>query len=89
MQGNFAESQKTPRSVQTQLPTYRPIVQVWTKMDCLRRRPWLERFHTQRLDFQPTGDLLHDYRGLLASFPDIIAVLKVTLITSLPVTSYG
>lgn len=31
-----------------------------------------------RLDFEPMGDLLHDYRGLLASFPDIITVHKVT-----------
>lgn len=31
-----------------------------------------------RLDFEPMGDLLHDYRGLLASFPDIITVHKVS-----------
>ena len=30
-----------------------------------------------RLDLEPMGDLLHDYRGLLASFPDIITVHKV------------
>lgn len=34
-----------------------------------------------RLDFEPMGDLLHDYRGLLASFPDIITVHKVMPIT--------
>nr|CAH0112006.1 unnamed protein product [Daphnia galeata] len=32
-----------------------------------------------RLDFEPMGDLLHDYRGLLASFPDIIVVHKGAL----------
>ena len=36
-----------------------------------------------RLDLEPMGDLLHDYRGLLASFPDIITVHKVTLIAYL------
>lgn len=30
-----------------------------------------------RMDYEPMGDLLHDYRGLLASFPDIITVHKV------------
>lgn len=30
-----------------------------------------------RFDWEPMGDLLHDYRGLLASFPDIITVHKV------------
>ena len=32
-----------------------------------------------RLDWEPMGDLLHDYRGLLASFPDIITVHKGAL----------
>ena len=32
-----------------------------------------------RLDFEPMGDLLHDYRGLLASFPDITTVHKGAL----------
>ena len=30
-----------------------------------------------RLDLEPLGDVLHDYRGLLSSFPDIITVHKV------------
>ena len=30
-----------------------------------------------RLDLEPMGDLLHDYRGLLASFPEVINVHKV------------
>ena len=30
-----------------------------------------------RLDLEPMGDVLHDYRGLLASFPDIITVHRV------------
>jgi hypothetical protein len=30
-----------------------------------------------RFDLEPMGDLLHDYRGLLSSFPDIITVHKV------------
>ena len=30
-----------------------------------------------RLDLEPMGDVLHDYRGLLSSFPDIITVHKV------------
>jgi sorting nexin-9/18/33 len=29
------------------------------------------------LDWEPMGDVLHDYRGLLASYPDIITVHKV------------
>lgn len=32
-----------------------------------------------RLNFEPMRDLLHDYRGLLASFPDIFTVQKVFL----------
>ena len=34
-----------------------------------------------RFDLEPMGDLLHDYRGLLSSFPDIITVHKVSLKT--------
>lgn len=30
-----------------------------------------------RLDLEPMGDVLHDYRGLLSSFPDIITVHRV------------
>lgn len=30
-----------------------------------------------RYDFEPMGDVLHDYRGLLSSFPDILLVHKV------------
>lgn len=32
-----------------------------------------------RLDLEPMGDVLHDYRGLLASFPDIITVHRGAL----------
>jgi len=32
-----------------------------------------------RLDLEPLGDVLHDYRGLLSSFPDIITVHKGAL----------
>lgn len=32
-----------------------------------------------RFDLEPMGDLLHDYRGLLASFPDIVTVHKGAL----------
>lgn len=32
-----------------------------------------------RFDLEPMGDLLHDYRGLLSSFPDIITVHKGAL----------
>jgi len=32
-----------------------------------------------RLDLEPMGDVLHDYRGLLSSFPDIITVHRGAL----------
>lgn len=42
-----------------------------------------------RLDFEPMGDLLHDYRGLLASFPDIITVHKVAPCVGLIFCNYS